>query len=118
MRVLLVLTLCLSSWLAHAQSYELYGAGPKTIAMTGAQGASEDDYSATFYNPAMLKAGNVGFSFRWSKPFFTVSTDGDPIGAQSLGAKLPVDFAGWSFGFAAPLFGLLKDHVTLGLAVF
>jgi hypothetical protein len=113
----LVLTLLVSSQ-ALAQSYELYGVGPKSVAMVGAAASAEDDYAATFYNPAMLKAGNVGFSFRWSKPFTSVTPSGEPIAGQKLEPKLPVDFAGWSFGFAAPLFGLLKDRATLGLAVF
>lgn len=116
-RALVLAALCLPL-LAHAQSYELYGVGPKTIAMAGAQGAAEDDYAATFYNPAMLKAGNVGFSYRWSKPFTEVSPEGEPAMGQSLNPRLPPDFGGWSFGFAAPLFGLLKDKATIGVAVF
>lgn len=116
MRALVLLTLFPLT--ALAQSYELYGVGPKSIAMAGAQGAAEDDYAATFYNPAMLKAGNVGFSFRWSKPFADVSALGDPVPGQELTPRLPPDYAGWSFGFAAPMFGLLKDKATLGLAVF
>ena len=102
---------------AQAQSFSLYGVTPRSIGLGGAQGASQGDYAATFYNPALLDRGDVGFSFHWQKPFLSVAKL-DPSSPQELNAVLPPDFAGWSVGFAAPLFGLLKDKATVGLAVY
>lgn len=118
MRRALVLAALAAAADVHAQSYELFGVGPRTVAMAGAQGAAEGDYAATFYNPAMLKAGNVGFSFRWSKPFTQVTPSTAVPAGQEFNPRAPPDYAGWSVGFAAPLFGLLKDKATIGVAVF
>src|SRR5262249_51976969 len=49
-----------------AQPMDLYGSGPRNIAMAGVQAAADDDYTATYYNPALLHHGSVGVSFNYS----------------------------------------------------
>ncbi|MBS1150460.1 MAG: long-chain fatty acid transport protein [Myxococcaceae bacterium] len=108
----------LLSVLARGQSFDLYGVGPRSIGMGGTQGASEGDYAATFYNPAMLRKGGIGAAYLWSKPFLSITETEKTSPSQVLSAQTPVDYSGVAVGFAVPLTGLLKDRVTLGVGIF
>ena len=55
---------------AHATIYDTYGFGPRATAMGGAMTADARDFTAVFYNPALLverKDVDFGFSFQWNK---------------------------------------------------
>ena len=54
MRALSTSVLLLAATSAHATIYDTYGFGPRAASMGGAMTAEAKDYSATFYNPALL----------------------------------------------------------------
>ena len=56
---------------AFANPWDLFGYNAKAIGMGGAQVAVAKDFTATYYNPAALTAGdeaNFGFGFNVAKP--------------------------------------------------
>src|SRR4051812_33015566 len=87
---------------AFAQPMDLYGFGPRAIAMGGVEAAADNDYSAAYYNPALLKHGSVGFGFTWGDPSMSISAEGT---SPQLTSQTPVDYAGIMFGAAIPLIG-------------
>lgn len=101
-----------------AQPLDLYGSGPRSIAMAGVQASADDDYPAAYYNPALLRRGAVGAGFNWSAPSMWVTETSRTSPDQELHPMRPVDYAGIGFGAVVPLIGLLRDHVSLGMDLF
>jgi hypothetical protein len=82
---------------AHATVAELFGVGPKAVAMGGAFTAVADDYSATWYNPAGLTQPasiQVGAGLLFVN--YTLRVNGSPRPIRSRG--------GAYIGLVAPLF--------------
>ena len=76
---------------AQAQSFDLYGVGPRSIAMAGTQGSADGEFAATFYNPALLRKGGIGAAYLYSKPSLTI-TQTTGMG-QRLSAQTPTELA-------------------------
>ncbi len=117
MRLALV-CLLLSASAAFAQPMDLYGFTPRPVAMAGVQAAAQHDFTASYYNPALLDTGSVGVGFGWGAPSTFVHQTADAVGSQQLRAQKPVDYSGLALGAAIPLTGRLKNRVTLGFAVY
>lgn len=118
MRIALVVSLCALPASALAQPMDLYGFNPRAVAMAGVQAASDGNFTATYYNPALLRGGEAGVGFNWGDPSLSITQTGSALPNQTLTAQRPVDYAGLTFGAAVPLGGLLKDKVTLGLGAY
>ncbi len=105
---------------AAANTMETFGLGPRGAAMAGAQVADANDYTAVFYNPAMLalrKDINFGFGFSWHRAATDVRRT---AGNAELDCKYctPPDSAGFNLGLIFPLGGKVKNRVALGLGVY
>lgn len=105
---------------AHATIYDTYGFGPRAVAMGGAMTAEAKDYSAVFYNPALLverKDVNFGLSFQWNK------LDGQ-VTRKDLGRALDCTYCsapnsvGYTLGLLFPLGGKVKNRVALGVGLY
>jgi len=103
---------------ALAQPMDLFGSGPKSIAMGGVQIAADDDYTAAYYNPALLWHGAVGVGINYTAPSFNVQATAEPTGEQALLWRRPVDYTGLTFGAAVPFIGLLRDKAAIGVNLF
>jgi long-chain fatty acid transport protein len=103
---------------AAAQPMDLYGFNPRAVAMAGVEAASDGNFTAAYYNPALLKGGEVGIGFNWGSPSMSIQQTGTALPNQELSAQRPVDYAGITVGAAVPLDGLLKGKATVGLAVY
>jgi len=108
--------------LALADNFELYGYGPRAAAMGGAHTAEANDYTAVFYNPALLvdrKDVNFGFAFQWNRMSSSVDVK-DRARADELDCTYCTapDTAGFSTGLLFPLGGKVKNHLALGLGLY
>jgi long-chain fatty acid transport protein len=104
---------------AQAQIYDTYGFGPRAAAMGGAMTAEARDYSAVFYNPALLverKDIDFGFSFQWNKMVSDVHSEREP--ELDCALCTPPDSVGYSLGLLFPLAGKVKNRVALGLGIY
>lgn len=111
--------LALSAGVAWADQFDLYGYGPRAVAMSGAMTAEANDYTAVFYNPALLvrrKEINFGFHVQWNH--FASEVQRKDL-ASTLDCKYcqPPDSAGGAVGLLFPLAGKVKNHLALGLGV-
>ncbi len=120
MRLCVVVLVALTPVLARADVFNTYGYGPRATAMGGAMTAEASDYTAVFYNPALLverKDVNFGFAFQ----FYRMKSD-----VQSKDLAKPLDLSnatapdsvGTSVGLLFPLGGKVKNHLALGLGVY
>jgi long-chain fatty acid transport protein len=105
---------------AWANNFDLYGFGPRASSMGGAMTAEANDFTAVFYNPAMLverKDANFGLGMQWHHLSADVKTKDR---AREIDCKLctPPDSAGVSVGVLFPLGGKVKNRVALGLGAF
>jgi hypothetical protein len=98
---------------ALAQEADLFGLNPKGISMGGVQASAEGDFTAVFYNPALLHGGTVGIGYTYEQPFFNETTLGTPTFGASSVHKL-TDAEGYTFGMSVPIGGAIHDWVTLG----
>jgi long-subunit fatty acid transport protein len=101
-----------------ATLYESFGFSPRGVAMSGALTASADDFTATFYNPAMLvlrKDFNVGLGFDYGDPAGRVEAKGE--GQLDCSYCDPDSFAGFNLGLLFPLGGKVANRVALGLGL-
>ena len=115
----LLAALCCSS-VAFAGPFDTFGFGPRAAAMAGAQTADANDYSATFYNPALLgkaKKVNVGAYFNY---FHMASQVTAKDISKSLDCKYCAapDVVGGSIGAVFPFQGKLKERVALGVGFY
>lgn len=117
--LLLALALGLSTT-SFADNFDLFGYGPRAAAMGGAMTAEASDYTAVFYNPALLverKEVNFGFHFQ----FYRMQAD---VQKKDLNANLNCtactapDAVGTSFGLLFPLGGKVKNYLALGIGIY
>ena len=101
----------LSATAARADVFDTFGFSPRATAMSSAMTAEAKDYTATFYNPALLMRNpdaTFGATFGWFRPI----TEMEP---RTLEYEKPPDTVGTSLGIAGPLGGKLKKRVALGI---
>ena len=105
---------------ARADQFDLFGYGPRASAMQGAMTAEASDYTAVYYNPALLvqrKDINFGFHFQWYRMFADVQPK-DLARPVDCTYCTPPDSVGYSLGLAVPLGGKVKDRVAIGVGVY
>lgn len=114
------LLVCVVSGAAFADALPLYGFGPRAAAMGGAMTAEANDYTATFYNPALLTRRpelNFGFAVQFHRliPEIISRDLAKPI---DCGQCIPPDNVGTSTGFVFPLAGKVKNRVAIGVSLY
>ncbi len=117
---LTVVLFALTATLAQADVFNTYGYGPRATAMGGAMTAEANDYTAVFYNPALLverKDVNFGFNFQFYRMASEVKSK-DLAKPLDLSAATAPDSVGTSVGLLFPLGGKVKNHLALGLGVY
>jgi long-subunit fatty acid transport protein len=120
MRALSTSLVLLVATAAHATIYDTYGFGPRAASMGGAMTAEAKDYSATFYNPALLverKDVNFGLSFQWNKLDGQVAKKDNARELDCTYCQAP-DSVGYTLGLLFPLGGKVKNRVALGVALY
>ena len=116
----LLVLLALNPVLARADVFNTFGYGPRATAMGGAMTAEANDYTAVFYNPALLvdrKDVNFGFNFQFYKMVSDVKSK-DLARPLDLSNATAPDSVGTSVGLLFPLGGKVKNHLALGLGVY
>ena len=106
--------------IALADQFNLYGYGPRAAAMGGALTADANDYTAVFYNPALLvtrKEINFGFHFQWYRMLSDVQPK-QTTPALDCTSCNPPDAVGYSVGLLFPLAGKVKNRVAVGLGIY
>jgi long-chain fatty acid transport protein len=107
---------------AHADNFDLFGFGPRGSAMAGAMTAEANDYTAVFYNPALLverKDVNFGFHFQYYRMQADVAQkDPNSVNKLNCSACTAPDSVGYSLGLAVPLGGKVKNHLALGVGIY
>jgi long-chain fatty acid transport protein len=119
MKRLFVVAGALLSASAHADVFDTFGFGPRSTAMAGAMTAEANDYSAVFYNPALLvtrKDATVGATLQWYRPAMDVASMDS---SKTLDCRFcqPPDTVGTSIGIVGPLSGKVKNRVALGVGL-
>ena len=120
MRLSVVVLLALTPALARADVFNTYGYGPRATAMGGAMTAEATDYTAVFYNPALLverKDVNFGFAFQFYRMKSEVLSKDLAKPLELKNATAP-DSVGTSVGLLFPLGGKVKNRLALGLGVY
>jgi long-chain fatty acid transport protein len=105
---------------ALADNFDLFGYGPRGSAMAGAMTAEANDYTAVFYNPALLverKEVNFGFHFQFYRMLADVQRK-DSTKTLDCSACTAPDSVGYSLGLLFPLGGKVKNHLALGLGIY
>lgn len=105
---------------ARADLFQLYGYGPRAAAMGGAMTAEANDYTASFYNPAILvdrKDVNVGFGVQWYSMAPSVESLDRARTLDCSNCKAP-DTVGTSVGLLLPLAGKVKNRVAFGMGIY
>ena len=106
--------------LARADQFNLFGYGPRAAAMAGAQTADANDYSAVFYNPALLVSWqdvNFGFHFQYYRMSDDVQAK-DRAATLSCSLCSPPEAVGTSVGLLFPLAGKVKNRVAIGVGFY
>lgn len=120
MNRLLPVALALFPLLVRADVYNLYGFGPRAAAMGGAMTAEANDYTAVFYNPALLVERtdvNFGFNFQFHRMVSQVQSK-DLARELDCSACSAPDAVGTSVGLLFPLGGKVKNHLAFGLGIY
>ncbi|MDP1828490.1 MAG: outer membrane protein transport protein [Archangium sp.] len=115
-----VVLFALAPLLAQADVFNTFGYGPRATAMGGAMTAEANDYTAVFYNPALLvdrKDVNFGFNFQFYRMVADVKSK-DLAKPLDLSNSNAPDSVGTSVGLLFPLGGKVKNHLALGLGVY
>jgi long-chain fatty acid transport protein len=115
---LLVSTLCARAESARAAVFDLYGFEGRGTALGNAMTAAADDYTATYYNPALLpyaKRVRAGISYQFTKP--VLSIERYKLDSTIANAEAP-SYGGLSLGFMFPLGHKIGDRFALGLAIY
>lgn len=116
----LVVLLALTPLLARAETFNTFGYGPRATSMGGAMTAAANDFTAVFYNPALLvdrKEVNFGFQFQFYRMVSDVQSKDLAKDLDLSNADAP-DVVGTSVGLLFPLGGKVKNHLALGLGVY
>ncbi len=130
-RRLSLLALLGCSTAALPQAFDSHGFNPRSVAMGGTQAAAENDFTAVFYNPALLlgtppspgdgwnhdqpNRPSFGLGFSWMQPFtyarVTNNPDNSPFQYQR-----PPDFSAVTAGADLPLAGIVSRRFAIGFA--
>ncbi len=106
---------------ARASVFDVYGFTPRARGLGNAQVADADDFTATFYNPALLtrrKQVNVGAGYLATFPKLTIDRRYAADFQKEIGNELPESFNGIHMGALFPLGGLFGNRVALGVGVY
>ncbi|MBL8914619.1 MAG: hypothetical protein JNM17_28200, partial [Archangium sp.] len=117
---LVAVALALCPLLVRADVYNLYGFGPRAAAMGGAMTAEANDYTAVFYNPALLVERtdvNFGFNFQFYRMVSQVQSKDLAKELNCANCTAP-DSVGTSVGLLFPLGGKVKNHLAFGLGIY
>ncbi|MFT3707978.1 MAG: outer membrane protein transport protein [Archangium sp.] len=120
MKRVVAVAIALSSLVVRADVYNLYGFGPRAAAMGGAMTAEANDYTAVFYNPALLVERtdvNFGFNFNFYRMVSNVQSK-DLAKDLDCSSCTPPDTVGTSVGLLFPLAGKVKNHLAFGLGIY
>jgi long-chain fatty acid transport protein len=111
-------SLVLATEKAEANFYNLFGIGGRSAAMGSAMTAAADDWTATYYNPALLTLSpfpTFGIGYSLMAPQLSIAfTNPSPAYA----AKLPEFQSGINIGVGLPMPGRLGERLSLGVAAF
>lgn len=105
---------------ARASIFDDVGIGGRDAAMAGAVTADDTDYTAAFYNPAMLVLPTkVGFGFGGVgiKNFSSVTSNDPTKTLDCTYCEAPFG-SGFHLGLLFPLGGKVKNHVAIGALVY
>jgi long-subunit fatty acid transport protein len=117
MKRALVLVALAAASSAEADVFDTFGFSPRAAAMSGAMTAEAKDYTAVFYNPALLMRptdSTFGLTLNFYRPSTEVTAT-DPGKMLDCTYCTPPDTVGTSLGVAGPLGGKLHNRVALGL---
>lgn len=120
MRLSVVVLLAFTPVIAKADVFNTYGYGPRATAMGGAMTAEANDYTAVFYNPALLvdrEDVNFGFNFQYYRMASEVKPK-DLAKPLDLSLARAPESVGTSVGLLFPFGGKVKNHLALGLGVY
>ncbi len=97
---------------AHASPQDLFGFGPRSVAMAGAGASIGWGFEAVHTNPSLLALDHErSLSAGWFGAFYNLDANGtlpaEAVSGTIIGGTLPLPFEGF-----------LKDRVTLGLGFF
>lgn len=104
---------------ASASFYDHWGFSPRAVARGGAMASDSTDFTAVYYNPAMLvlrKDLNFGFAFNYTRSDTWVAPKDDTPALDCIYCD-PVDWAGSDVGLLFPLGGKVKNHLAIGLGL-
>jgi len=107
--------------LSAAGPFELTGFNPRNKSMAGAQTAIADDYTATFYNPALLATRhslNFGAALSVVYPNTTIALEQQLAEDSPYQPELPGFEGGAALGFDFPVGGKIGDRLAIGLGVY
>lgn len=105
---------------ASANIFDDVGIGGRDAAMSGAVTADDLDYTAVFYNPAMLvmqKQFGIGFGLTGLQAFSSVTSHDTSKGLDCTYCKPPFA-SGFHLGLLFPLGGKVENYVALGVSVY
>ncbi|MBI3073934.1 MAG: hypothetical protein HYY84_17645 [Deltaproteobacteria bacterium] len=103
---------------SRAAVFDLYGFEARGTALGNAMTAAADDYTATYYNPALLpyaKRVRAGLSYHFTKP--SLSIDRFKEDSTVANAQAP-SYGGLSLGFMFPLGYKIDYRFALGIAIY
>ncbi|MFH1811697.1 MAG: hypothetical protein ABIJ09_23360 [Pseudomonadota bacterium] len=122
MKFLAALSVLVTPSLALASGpFELFGFNPRGKAMAGSQTATADDYTATFYNPALLTRTqklNFGAAIHIVYPNVSVQLEQELAEDSPYQPNLPSPEAGLMMGFDFPVGGALANRLAVGVGVY
>lgn len=117
LRVCTSLFLACLAFPAGASTFDIYGFGPRAMAMGGALGGGADDSTASYYNPASLtseKTVHLGIGLSYTAPFLYVDR---AMPDSEHPTVLPGNHGGINFGWKYPVGGVFQDKVALGVSL-
>jgi long-chain fatty acid transport protein len=104
---------------AFGQAVDVYGFDAHTVALAGTQASADGDYTAVYYNPALILGSDrpsVGVGFSWMKPFTFANATSNPDN-ETFGYQVPPDYSVVSLGAALPFGGKLSHRFALGFGL-
>ncbi|MCC6809468.1 MAG: hypothetical protein IT381_18715 [Deltaproteobacteria bacterium] len=103
---------------AHANWFDLFGVGGRGAAMGSAMTAAADDWTATYYNPALLTLAptpTFGFGYALMAPKLDMAL----INTSPAYEPRQTQFqSGINAGFSMPMPGRLGERLHMGLVAF
>lgn len=120
MRRLVLLALFTAASTALGQAADIYGFDPRAVALGGTQGAADGDFTAVYYNPALLLGADrpsVGVGFTWMRPETYATVTEEFPGNVPLVFRAPPDYAAVTLGANLPFGGKLARRAALGMGL-